>query len=131
MRRHCIASGIFLILSIIDFALAAPVLAQEKRQASVDAVHIPKDLINVLWERGEDEEYSKLVEFYYKKIQELYEQVDSQSSVADASSSAAPPGQDHGSTNILKPPTPNPASSTANLYPILESSSPWSPLQGS
>ena len=56
MRRHYIVSGIFLILSIIDFALAAPVLVQEKRQASVDVVHIPKDLITVLWERGEDEE---------------------------------------------------------------------------
>src|SRR5712671_7139126 len=100
MRRYYIVSGIFLILSFIDFALAAPILVQEKRQASVDVVRIPKDLINVLWKRGEDEEYRKMVEFYYNKLQELYEQVDSKPSVAHASSSAAPPEPDHGPTNI-------------------------------
>ena len=41
------------ILSIIDFALAAPVLVQEKRQACVDVVHIPKDVISVLGKRGD------------------------------------------------------------------------------
>ena len=130
MRRHYIVSGIFLILSIIDFALAAPVLVQEKRQASVDVVHIPKDLITVLWERGEDEDSMKLVEWFRKGIKALNEQDDSKSSVAHASSSAAPPGQDHGSTNILQPPTPNPALSTANPYPILDSSRPLGPAQG-
>ncbi|KAN0105466.1 hypothetical protein V8E52_010992 [Russula decolorans] len=47
MRWHNIVSGILLILSIIDdFALAAPVSVQEKRQERVDVVHIPKDVIN-------------------------------------------------------------------------------------
>ncbi|KAN0123263.1 hypothetical protein V8E52_003216 [Russula decolorans] len=55
MRRYDIVSGILLILSIIDFALAAPVLVQEKRQASVDVVHIPKDVITVLGKRGSEE----------------------------------------------------------------------------
>jgi hypothetical protein len=130
MRRHYIVSGIFLILSIIDFALAAPVLVQEKRHASVDVVHIPKNLTTVLWERG-DEEYMKLMQWYYKKSKGLYGQVDSKSSVAHASPSSAPPGPDHGSTSILQPPTLNPASSTANPYPELESPSPWSAVQGS
>jgi hypothetical protein len=131
MRRHYIVSGIFLILSTIDFALAAPVLV--KRQASVDVVHIPKDLITVLWERGEDEEYMKLMEWFDKRMKALNEQLEggSKSSVAHASLSAAPPGPDHGSMGALQPPTPNPASSTANPYPVLESSSPWSPVQGS
>ena len=42
MRRYDIVFGIILILYIIDFALAAPVLVQEKRQAYVDVVHTPK-----------------------------------------------------------------------------------------
>ena len=56
MRRHDIISGILFILSIIDFALAAPVLpVQEKHQASVDAVvHIPKDVKTVWRKRGKE-----------------------------------------------------------------------------
>jgi hypothetical protein len=125
MRQYYI---VLLILSIIDFALAAPVLVQEKRQASIDVVHIPKDFVTLLWERGGDEE---LAEWLGKGIKELNEQVDSKPSVAHASSSAEPPGPDHGSTNVLQPPNLNPASSTANPYPVLESPSPWSPVQGS
>ena len=55
--------GILLILSIIDrdFALPAPVLVQEKRQAGVDVVHIPKDAITVLGKRV-GEELAKLTE---------------------------------------------------------------------
>jgi len=134
MRRYDIISGILLILSIIDFALAAPVFVQEKRQASVDVVHIPKDLTTVLWERGEDEEAMKMAEWFRKVIKaSLKKQADSESSVAHASSepSAAPPGPDHGSTNVLQSPTPNPESSTANFYPISESSRPSGPVQGS
>ncbi len=52
MRRYYIVSGILLILPIIDFALAAPVLVQEECQAYVDVVHIPKDVITVLEKRG-------------------------------------------------------------------------------
>jgi hypothetical protein len=52
MRRYYIVSGIFLILPIIDFALAAPVLVQEKRQTGVDMVHISKDVITVLERRA-------------------------------------------------------------------------------
>jgi hypothetical protein len=51
MRRYDIVSGIILILSIIDFALAAPVLMKEKRQERVDVVHIPIDVITVLGKR--------------------------------------------------------------------------------
>ena len=51
MRRHNIVFGIFLILSIIAFALATPVLVQEKHN-----VHIPKDKITVLGKRGGKEE---------------------------------------------------------------------------
>jgi hypothetical protein len=62
MRRYDIVSRIILILSIIDFALAAPVLVQEKHQARVDVVHIPRDMITVLEKRGGAAE--NLVEFF-------------------------------------------------------------------
>ncbi|KAI0280942.1 hypothetical protein BGY98DRAFT_283580 [Russula aff. rugulosa BPL654] len=70
MRRYDIVFGILLILSSIYFALAAPVLVQEKRQARVDVVHIPRDVIAVLWKRG-DEELAKLAEGYFKPLGEL------------------------------------------------------------
>jgi hypothetical protein len=56
MRRNNIVSQIFLTLTVITFALAAPVLVQEKREACVDGVHVPRDVIAVLRKRalGED-----------------------------------------------------------------------------
>ena len=51
MRRYYIISGILLI---IDLAVAAPVLVQEKRQADVDVVHIPEDAITMLGKRGDE-----------------------------------------------------------------------------
>ena len=53
MRRYDIVSRILLILSIVDFALAAPVLVQETRQAGVDVGHIPEDAIPMLGKRGD------------------------------------------------------------------------------
>jgi hypothetical protein len=98
MRRYDVVSGILLILSIIDFAefaLAAPVLVQEKRQACVDMVHKPKDVITVLGKRGL-EDIEKLVgDFFNTGVKPI------DSSDAHASSGSAPHG-------------PNPASSTAN-----------------
>jgi hypothetical protein len=55
MRRCDIVFGILLILSIIDFALAAPVLVQAEHQARVDVVHISRDGMTVLWKRGGEE----------------------------------------------------------------------------
>ncbi|KAN0123272.1 hypothetical protein V8E52_003225 [Russula decolorans] len=111
MRRYDIVSGILLILSIIDFALAAPVLVQEKRQASVDVGHIPKDVITVLGKRGE-EELGHVVEQYFKTWEKPVE-----SSDAHSSPGSAPPGPDHGSTNVVQAPGSSPASSTANQWP--------------
>ena len=112
MRRYNIVSGILLFLSIIDFALAAPVSMQEKRQEHVDVVHMPKDVITVLEERWE-EDLEKLGEEYLKTGGKP---VDSSSSTAS--------GPDHGSTNVVQPPVvPNPASSTTNPEPLTEPSS--------
>jgi hypothetical protein len=108
MRRYDIVLGILLILSIIDFALPAPVLVQEKRQARVDVVHIPRDVITVLWKRGE-EELAQLMEEYFKQLKSVHPQA------AHASSSSVPLGPGHYLTNEEQALALNPASSTANL----------------
>ena len=61
MRRYDILFGILLILSIIDFALAAPVLVQEKRQAYADVVHTPKGARTALRKRVGEDDLVKLV----------------------------------------------------------------------
>jgi hypothetical protein len=137
MRRYDIlVTGILLILSVIidsDFALAAPVLVRgENRQASscVDVVHIlPKGVINALGKRWEEEE--DIAELWepgkYLKTLENPEEPDSESSVTDTSSGSASSETDHDrSTNVVQAPAPNPASSTANPYPLMEPTSPSS-----
>ena len=101
MRRYDVLTGILLILSIIDFALAAPVLVQEKHQARVDAV-------NVLEKRW-DEELEKLGEEYFK-------------TGTHSSSSSAQPVPDHGSTNIVQPPVSNPPNPNPLTEPSCSSS---------
>jgi hypothetical protein len=118
MRRYDIVSGILLILSIIDFALAAPVLVQKKRQASVNVVHIPKDVITVLEKRGDDD-IEKLVGEFFETSEKPVE-----SSDAHAPSSSAPPEPDYGPLNIVESLGPNPAPSTANPDQSMKSSSP-------
>jgi len=114
MRRYDLVTGILLILSIIDFALAAPVLVQEKRKAGVDVVHIPKDGITVLGKRV-GEELAKVTEELLKNGEKL-----EVSAGAHASSSSAPPEPEHGSTNVAQAPEPNPAPSTTNSGPLME-----------
>jgi hypothetical protein len=93
MRRYYIVSGILLILPIIDFALTAPVLVQEKRQAGVDAVH---EAMTILGKRGDDLTGLFLIyEDHFAKPEE--------SSAARPSSSSPPSGSDHGWTNVEKP----------------------------
>ncbi|KAF8491685.1 hypothetical protein F5888DRAFT_1892057 [Russula emetica] len=120
MRRYDIVTGILLIISTIDFkfALAAPLSVQEKRQGFVDVAHIAlKDVIAALGKRG-DEELGELGEEYLKTWGNPVE-----SSGTHASSSSAPSGPDHGSTNVVEAPAPNPASSIANPDSLMEPSS--------
>ena len=127
MRQCNIFSGIILILSIIEFALAAPILVQEKRQVGVDALHIPKDVITVLGKRGDDE-LARLLDEYFKTIRKT-----AQSSDAHASSSSVPSGPGHGSTSVVQAPPPNPALSIANPNQLMRPSGPSAagPMQGS
>ena len=144
IHRYNIISGIVLILSVIYFALAAPVLVQEKRQASVDVVHMPKDMRIVLGKRMDEDpnEFSRLMEEHFKMFRKPVESSSSappqpdhgstnvvQAPVPDqalsdahASSNSAPPGPDHGSKNVVQDPPPNPASSAANPSPLMEPS---------
>jgi len=109
MRRYDIITGILLILSTIDFTLAAPatVLVQDKRQARVKVVHMPKDVTAVgkRW----DEELEKLGEKYFK-------------TGTHSSSSSATSGPDHGSTNVVQPPARNPANPNPSTEPSCSSS---------
>ena len=55
MRRYNMVSWILLILTVITFALAAPVLVQDKRQAWVDVVHVP-EVVTILGKRIMDKD---------------------------------------------------------------------------
>src|ERR1700747_2603198 len=98
MRRYDIVSGILLILSITNFALAAPVYVKEKHQACVNVVHIPKNVISVLGKRGGGEDLEKLESFVEEHFKTSENPVGS--SDAHASTISAPLGPDHGSTNV-------------------------------
>ena len=104
--RLYIVSGILLIVPIVDFALAAPVLVQEKRQASADMVNIPAYPVVVLGKRvdGIEEVGGKYIENYFAKQEE--------SSAALPSSSSTPSGTNPGPVGVKQPQTPIPASST-------------------
>jgi hypothetical protein len=96
MRRYYIVSGILLILPIIDFALAVPVLVQENRQAGVDVVHILEDAVPMLGKRGDDlDELFLLYEDHFAQPEE--------SSAARPSSSSPPSGSDPGWTDLKQP----------------------------
>jgi hypothetical protein len=118
MRRSDIVFGIILVLSISDFTLGAPVLEQEKRKASVDVVHIPREVITVLGKRG-SEEMEMEMEKLMKELSGTWE-TPVESSGAHVPSSSAPPVSDHGSMNDVKAPAPNPASSPANPDAMVE-----------
>jgi hypothetical protein len=43
MRQYLIVSWIHLILSVINFALAAPLVIRERREVRIDVVDVAKD----------------------------------------------------------------------------------------
>lgn len=124
MRRYDIVSGILLILSIIHFTLASPVLVKGKRQTRVDVLHRPKDVMTTLGKRGwEPGELEKLVEDFFNTGLKPID-----SSDGHAPPSSMPPGP-HGSMNVEQGPGPNQAPSTANPALLNEPPSPSS-VQG-
>ena len=106
MRRYYIISGILLIVPI---TLTAPVLVQEKREAGVDAVHIPEDVTTRLGKRGGD--LDKLFLVYEDHF------TAPESSVAKPSSSSLPLESDNEWTEVEKPLPTNPESVGAHAPP--------------
>ena len=102
-----IISGILLIVPIVDFALAAPVQVQEKRQAcpDTDMADIPEYMITVLGKRGGEIEEAGgeilRIENWFKTPE---------SSAAAQGSKLSEPG--HVSTGAVNAPAPNPGPST-------------------
>ena len=105
-------SGILLIVPIVDFALAVPVLVQEKRQACPDMADIPKYPVTMLGKRGKIEEAGESIEALLPKIENYFGKSE-ESSAAEGSSSSAPPEAGQMSTNA---PAPNPGPSTHPPY---------------
>jgi hypothetical protein len=96
MRLYYPVSGILLVLPIINFALAAPVVVQEKRQAGVDVVHILEDAVPMLGKRGDDlDELFLLYEDHFAQPEE--------SSAARPSSSSPPSVSDPVWTDLKQP----------------------------
>ena len=121
MRRYYIFSGILLIVPIV---LAAPVLVQEKRQAGVDVLHIPKDVTTMLGKRGAhlDEAWLEYLDHFDNHFA-----LPDESAAAHPSSSSPPSGPDHGWTDVERPPSsvpekppPNPESLTGSEYESAE-----------
>jgi hypothetical protein len=73
MRRYNIVSRILLILTVIAFALAAPVLVQDKHQARVDVVQLPEDVITVLGKRILEEDLDVLWDGWWHYVNVLGE----------------------------------------------------------
>jgi hypothetical protein len=102
MRRYYTVPLILLILSIINFALAAPVLIPERCQVCVGVARVPKDVITVLRKRGDRLE---MMEKLFKDFDRLW------GSSPRLPSSSAPLESGHGSMQVQVPPA-SPASST-------------------
>ena len=78
---------IILVLSIIDLALAAPVLVQENRQAYADVMHTPKDVIT----KRVDGDIAKLAEEYLTPWGQSIESSDTHAPSSTAPDSSCSP----------------------------------------
>ena len=129
MRQYFIASGILLILPIINFAVAAPMQVQEKRQPPVDMERMPEDTMTTLGKRGDDMHAVNKMLLVFKKHRSK-----------SKSSSSVPAG---GWTDLKRPLSPipegpeegsplsssdhepsNPESSTGSGYEVMEGGAP-------
>ena len=104
-----IVSGILLIVPIIDFALGAPVLVQEKREAYADMVDIPEYTVTQLPKRGE--KWGEIEEVGGKYIENWFV-LPKDSHVVHGPSSSAPSEPGHASMSGMNAPPSNPGPST-------------------
>ncbi|KAF8494096.1 hypothetical protein F5888DRAFT_1718434, partial [Russula emetica] len=98
-----IVFGILLIVPIVDFALAAPVLVQEKRQAFANMAHIPKYPVTVLGKRGGIDD---LGDMHY--IKDWFANPEESSAALPSSSSPPSASADHGQVDVKQPLPPVP-----------------------
>ena len=121
MRRHFIVSGILLIFPIIDFAVTAPVLVQEKPRAGLDVAHTPEDVIPVFGKRTD--EWSELwLDFLRSDLAKPEGSSAARPSSYHQSSSSPPSGPADGSTGVAQSPPsipegPPPVSSLGYVPP--------------
>jgi hypothetical protein len=113
MMRLYLVSGILLIVPIVNFAIAAPVLVQEKLQARVDMVGPPEYMGSVLGKRGRM--WGEIEEVGGEYIEKWFAPPEKASAAHGSSISAPPPepppsADTHGSS--ISVPEPKPASST-------------------
>jgi hypothetical protein len=123
MRRYYIVSGILLIPPIIDFAVAAPVLVQEKRQAGIDVVRTSEDAITMFGKRGDDE-LNELWLKLFGRPESYFLPKPEESPAAHPSSSSPPSGPADGSMDVEQPPPsipeePSPVSGPDHASPSL------------
>ena len=110
MHLHII-SGILLVVPIVDIALAAPVLVQEKHQPRVGMADIPEYSVTVLGKRvgmGRVEPWLPDIENLFIKPEEP--------SVADGLSTLDPSEPGHVSMSVMNAPVPNPGPSTESTH---------------
>jgi hypothetical protein len=105
-----IVSEILLIVPIVDFALAAPVLVQEKRQAHIDMLEMPSNPITVLGKRAGMGKY--LEDWVVPPVE---------SSAAHESSSPAPLEM-----SVMNAPAPNPGPLTESEHSLAGMDAPLS-----
>lgn len=101
MRQYYITSGILLILSIIDFTVAAPALVREKGQTGVDVMRIPENVITMLGKRVDELPVSELWHKYLSGEDDVAKPEES-----SASSSLSPSVPADRLPDINQPPPP-------------------------
>lgn len=117
MRRYYMVSGILLILSTVDFAVAAPALVREKSQTGVDVIQIPEGMTTMLGKRVDELPVSELWLKYLSGEDDVAKPEES-----SASSSLSPSVPADGFPNINQPPLlekplPGPVSSPVHAAP--------------
>ena len=106
-----IISGILLVVPIVDIALAAPVLVQEKRQPCVGMADIPEYSVTVLGKRVGMWPINPWLPVIDKSLIKSEEP-----SVADGLSTLDPSEPGHVSMSVMNAPAPNPGPSTESTH---------------
>ena len=127
MRRYNIVSWILPVLTVITFALAAPTLVQDKRQAYVDVVHVPKDVITALKKRM-DGELGMWHEYYDFMVAHAHQEVPAPPPMAPNEFHDFMVGHAHQEEPVPPPnvPPPNPVDSDREVMDVDDDAPAWS-----